>query len=151
MIVPLTSGASVEAGDTHSMSRPELVGPAELYYNDSRAAQYTSNTRVMNIQAAMTERAVELLNFAPGESKLVLDCECALLRLASMLAARPSRHVTSHCLSCVAVGCGSGLSGDVLSEAGHEWVGIDIRCVTVTSGAALRCDVSRRLLFAAPR
>ena len=26
------------------------------------------------------------------------------------------------------MGCGSGLSGEVLTDAGHEWVGLDIRC-----------------------
>jgi 18S rRNA (guanine1575-N7)-methyltransferase len=54
--------------------RPENEGPAELYYNDKRAAQYTSNTRVMSIQSAMSTRALELLNFPEGEPKLVLDC-----------------------------------------------------------------------------
>ena len=58
-----------------SSKRPENEGPAELYYNETRAAQYTTNTRVMSIQSAMTQRAVELLNFPEGEPKLILDCE----------------------------------------------------------------------------
>jgi 18S rRNA (guanine1575-N7)-methyltransferase len=87
----------------HAMSRPEVEGPAELYYNETRAAQYTTNSRVMTIQNEMAERALQLLNF-PEESgpQLIMD-----------------------------LGCGSGLSGDVLSEAGHAWVGLDIRCVSV--------------------
>jgi len=46
----------------------------------------------------MTYRALELLNLEPeGESKYLLD-----------------------------IGCGSGLSGEVLEEEGHHWVGVDI-------------------------
>jgi len=46
----------------------------------------------------MTERAIELLQFPDGPgSQYILD-----------------------------IGCGSGLSGEVLSEAGHQWVGFDI-------------------------
>jgi 18S rRNA (guanine1575-N7)-methyltransferase len=26
----------------------------------------------------------------------------------------------------VDIGCGSGLSGDILTEAGHHWIGVDI-------------------------
>ena len=86
----------------HKMSRPELVGPAELYYNDSRAAQYTTNSRVMTVQSDMAERALQLLNFKDEGPKLIMD-----------------------------LGCGSGLSGQVLTDAGHLWVGLDIRCVAV--------------------
>jgi 18S rRNA (guanine1575-N7)-methyltransferase len=45
----------------------------------------------------MTERAIELLNLKNNESHFILD-----------------------------VGCGSGLSGEVLSEENHVWVGCDI-------------------------
>lgn len=70
----------------------------QLYYNDREAEKYTSSSRVIHIQREMAERALELLNFPPGVSgKCVLD-----------------------------VGCGSGLSGEVLNEAGHIWVGTDI-------------------------
>jgi 18S rRNA (guanine1575-N7)-methyltransferase len=44
----------------------------------------------------MTQRAVELLRLPPGPA-LLLD-----------------------------VGCGSGLSGEELTEQGHHWVGLDI-------------------------
>jgi len=30
------------------------------------------------------------------------------------------------CIFVVVVGCGSGLSGETLSENGHQWVGLDI-------------------------
>lgn len=45
----------------------------------------------------MCERAVELLLLPEDEPKLILD-----------------------------IGCGSGLSGGVLEEEGHQWIGIDI-------------------------
>ena len=45
----------------------------------------------------MTHRALELLNLPEDESKFILD-----------------------------IGCGSGLSGEILDEQGHYWVGVDI-------------------------
>ena len=45
----------------------------------------------------MTHRALELLNLPDDESKFILD-----------------------------IGCGSGLSGEILDEQGHYWVGVDI-------------------------
>jgi len=78
------------------MSRPEFEAPPEIYYGDSEAQKYTSNTRNQEIQAQMTDRAIELLSLPPGPAML-LD-----------------------------IGCGSGLSGEILDEEGHVWVGVDI-------------------------
>ncbi|MEE6522757.1 hypothetical protein FKM82_021378 [Ascaphus truei] len=55
------------------------------------------SSRMMEIQSQMSERAVELLCLPEDQPCLLLD-----------------------------VGCGSGLSGDYISELGHHWVGIDI-------------------------
>ena len=77
--------------------RPEHRAPPELFYNEEEARKYTSNTRMIEIQVNLTERALELLDLPVDEPKLLLD-----------------------------IGCGSGLSGDVLSDTGYEWVGIDI-------------------------
>ncbi|KAF8265928.1 williams-Beuren syndrome critical region protein 22 [Lactarius quietus] len=79
------------------MSRPELQAPPEIYYGDTEAAKYTNNTRIQQIQADMTYRALELLNLPQGEPAFLLD-----------------------------IGCGSGLSGEILDEEGHVWVGVDI-------------------------
>ncbi|KAH7103898.1 williams-Beuren syndrome critical region protein 22 [Auriculariales sp. MPI-PUGE-AT-0066] len=80
------------------MSRPELQAPPEIYYGDAVAKKYTTNTRVQRIQAEMTTRALELLNLGPdAPPSMLLD-----------------------------IGCGSGLSGELLDEAGHIWVGMDI-------------------------
>lgn len=70
---------------------------ADLYYNDEEASKYHHNTRVADIQRKMSERAIELLALPPGEKLHLLD-----------------------------LGCGSGLSGELLSERGHSWVGVDL-------------------------
>ncbi|KIK98714.1 hypothetical protein PAXRUDRAFT_823563 [Paxillus rubicundulus Ve08.2h10] len=79
------------------MSRPELQAPPEIYYGDSEAKKYTTSTRNQQIQADMTYRALELLNLPPGEPAFLLD-----------------------------IGCGSGLSGEILDEEGYVWAGVDI-------------------------
>lgn len=79
------------------MSRPEEIAPAEIFYNDDESFKYTSNSRVQMIQAKMTLRALELLNLDNQEPHLILD-----------------------------LGCGSGLSGEILTEEGYNWIGMDI-------------------------
>ncbi|KAJ3814933.1 S-adenosyl-L-methionine-dependent methyltransferase [Lentinula aff. lateritia] len=79
------------------MSRPELQAPPEIYYGDTEAKKYTKNTRNQQIQADMTYRALELLNLPPNEPAFLLD-----------------------------IGCGSGLSGEILDEEGYLWAGVDI-------------------------
>ncbi|XP_048375478.1 probable 18S rRNA (guanine-N(7))-methyltransferase [Sphaerodactylus townsendi] len=80
-----------------SGKRPEHRGPPELFYNEAEARKYTHNSRMIEIQSQMSERAVELLGLPEDRPCFLLD-----------------------------VGCGSGLSGDYLSEEGHCWVGMDI-------------------------
>eukprot|EP00887_Chlorella_sp_A99_P001439 scaffold8.g1439.t1 len=78
--------------------RPEHAAPPEVFYDEVEARKYTENSRMVAIQAALTERALELLALPDDrEPKLLLD-----------------------------IGCGSGLSGEALTEAGHVWVGLDI-------------------------
>ncbi|KAG5638277.1 hypothetical protein H0H81_000923 [Sphagnurus paluster] len=79
------------------MSRPELVAPPEIYYGDIEAKKYTQNTRNQQIQADMTYRALEILNLPPEEPAFLLD-----------------------------IGCGSGLSGEILDEEGYIWTGVDV-------------------------
>lgn len=52
---------------------------------------------MIQIQTELAERAIEILAIPEGKSKLILD-----------------------------IGCGSGISGSVLGEAGHMWIGTDI-------------------------
>ncbi|XP_014786890.1 probable 18S rRNA (guanine-N(7))-methyltransferase isoform X1 [Octopus bimaculoides] len=77
--------------------RPERQAPPEIFYNETEAQKYTSNSRMIDIQSKLSERAIELLNLPEDQSCYILD-----------------------------VGCGSGLSGECLTEDGHIWVGIDI-------------------------
>lgn len=79
------------------MSRPEQIAPPEIFYNDIESRKYTASSRVQHIQAKMTLRALDLLNLEEGKSHFLLD-----------------------------VGCGSGLSGEILTEEGHVWIGMDI-------------------------
>ena len=79
------------------MSRPELTGHASLFYNEKEARKYNSSSRMVNVQREITLRAIELLLLPPDQTSFILD-----------------------------VGCGSGLSGQVLEEEGHIWVGCDI-------------------------
>ena len=67
--------------------RPEHSGPAELYYNSKEARKYTDNGRIIEVQLSMTERAVELLRLPTDSPQLLLD-----------------------------IGCGSGLSGEYITE-----------------------------------
>ena len=83
-------------------SRPELTGHASLFYNQKEAKKYNSSSRMIGVQREITERAIELLRLNDNNSntpipQLVLD-----------------------------IGCGSGLSGQVLEEKGHVWVGCDV-------------------------
>eukprot|EP00958_Prasinococcus_capsulatus_P019986 scaffold2547_cov299-Prasinococcus_capsulatus_cf.AAC.1 len=66
---------------------------------------------MVDIQEKLTHRALELLALPEGEPKLLLD-----------------------------IGCGSGLSGECLSDAGHLWVGSDIS--TAMLQVAVERDVS---------
>ena len=79
-----------------SGKRPEHQAPPEIFYNETEAKKYSSNTRMIEIQQQLSERAIELLNL-PDHPCFILD-----------------------------VGCGSGLSGECLTEQDHTWVGVDI-------------------------
>lgn len=78
------------------MSRPEHKAPPEFFYNDEESAKYATNSRMIQIQTKMANRALELL--------LLPDRPCLLMD----------------------IGCGSGISGDAIDEAGHTWIGYDI-------------------------
>ncbi|KAI0208796.1 putative 18S rRNA (guanine-N(7))-methyltransferase [Lamellibrachia satsuma] len=77
--------------------RPEHQAPPEVFYNETEARKYTANTRMISIQQQLSERAVELLALPEDTPCFILD-----------------------------VGCGSGLSGETLTDQGHVWTGVDI-------------------------
>merc|ERR1712137_768655 len=73
------------------------MGPPEIFYDEEEAAKYASSSRMRDIQATMSQRALELLCLPEDENCLLLD-----------------------------LGCGSGLSGEIITDAGHDWIGLDI-------------------------
>ena len=79
------------------MSRPEGSKPPDLYYDADESRKYDSSSRMNNIQTEITKRVLEMLDLPKTHPCLVLD-----------------------------IGCGSGLSGEVLTEEGHYWIGCDI-------------------------
>lgn len=103
------------------MSRPEDTLPPDLFYNDTESRKYTTSSRIREIQASMTRRALELLDLQ--ESSFILD-----------------------------VGCGSGLSGEILSSTDeidggpHFWTGMDISSSMLAE--ALERDVDGDMLLA---
>lgn len=80
------------------------------FYNEEEAKKYHKSSRMMAVQTQMSERAIELMMLPDGQPCLLLD-----------------------------IGCGTGLSGQCLSSAGHTWVGIDV------SGAMLDVARARRV------
>ena len=77
------------------------------------------STRIQQIQADMTYRALELLNMPPDQPAFLLD-----------------------------IGCGSGLSGEILDDEGHIWAGVDIApsmlgeySTSPGGGEVCNCDV----------
>ena len=56
--------------------RPEHLAPPEVFYNFEEARKYTKNTRMMEIQNEMSERAIELLALPEDEPCFVLDIGC---------------------------------------------------------------------------
>jgi 18S rRNA (guanine1575-N7)-methyltransferase len=77
--------------------RPEGSAPPEHFYNEIEARKYDSSSRMMTIQNEIANRAIEMLAVPEGSPALILD-----------------------------IGCGSGLSGEALEEAGYNWIGCDI-------------------------
>ncbi|KAL3655432.1 hypothetical protein CASFOL_001218 [Castilleja foliolosa] len=106
-------------------SRPELQAPPEIFYNDGEARKYTSSSRIIDIQAKLSERALELLALPDdGTPRLLLDIvdvvqvqpfELGTFWFPLWMAQQLQVH-----------GCGSGLSGETLTDNGHQWIGLDI-------------------------
>ncbi|XP_034945739.1 probable 18S rRNA (guanine-N(7))-methyltransferase [Chelonus insularis] len=105
--------------------RPEHLAPPEVFYNEEEAKKYTQNSRMIDIQVQMCERAIELLLLPEDEPCFLLD-----------------------------IGCGSGLSGSVLEDQGHVWVGLDISSAMLNvalerevEGDLILCDMGQGMPF----
>lgn len=77
--------------------RPENSGPPEEFYNAAEASKYAVSSRMASVQTSLAQRCLDLLALPPDSPALLLD-----------------------------IGCGTGISGGILSDAGHEWIGADI-------------------------
>ena len=67
------------------MSRPEKSQAPESYYDYNESRKYNSSSRMINIQAEISARAIEMLALPADRPSYILD-----------------------------IGCGSGLSGQAL-------------------------------------
>lgn len=82
----------------NSGRRPEHVAPPAVYYSTAEASKYATSSRNATIQAALTQRCLELLALPPSPTpQLLLD-----------------------------VGSGTGMSSAVLSAEGHHVIAYDI-------------------------
>ncbi len=75
---------------------PEFTNPPDIYYNENESTKYHKSSRIIKIQSEITERALELLEI-DEDYPFILD-----------------------------VGCGSGLSGQIMTAKGISWVGMDL-------------------------
>ena len=105
------------------MSRPERLSTPTDFYNTEEAEKYSRNSRITKIQRELSERCIELIQLDDEDlsPQFVLD-----------------------------LGCGSGLSGEVLTEMGHIWTGLDISdpmlqvaLMKDTDGELLRNDLGQ--------
>ncbi|KNH07498.1 putative methyltransferase WBSCR22-like protein [Perkinsela sp. CCAP 1560/4] len=101
--------------------RPEHTAPPQLHYNKTAAVKYLRNNRMNLIQKEMTERALELLRITPNE--------------VGLKSGRKSQKAGSSTpLLILDVGCGIGLSGEVIEGYGHYWHGVDVSRDMLTVG-----------------
>ena len=96
-----------------------------MFYNEVEARKYTINTRMIEIQTQLANRALEILSIPKRRSRLLLD-----------------------------IGCGSGISGNVLGEHGHMWLGTDISKAMLNvanerevEGDVMHCDMGHGFGF----
>lgn len=102
---------------------PEMVAPADIFYDKENTLKYETNTRIQEIQKEITRKCFDLLELSkPG---LILD-----------------------------IGCGTGISGSVLSENNCEWIGLDIsyEMLKICQGKEesldqIKCDAGEGLHF----
>ena len=100
------------------MTRPENQMPANSYYDSHEAVKYTNCSRIITVQREMAIRCMELLGIPFNREVIESEDEDEEYVEDSKFIEDP--------LNILDLGCGSGLSGEVISEWGHNWWGIDI-------------------------
>lgn len=76
------------------------------------------SSRMIEVQVGMAQRAIELLALPEDTPSYILDVGYAPTNLMMSSQVILNYFVFGR--------CGSGLSGEALSEEGHYWVGVDI-------------------------
>jgi len=129
-------------------SRPERVAPPEIFYDDTEARKYTSSSRIIDIQVLLNFNFLSLFQFnsflmishiIPNRPhsqnehwsyslylKTVFPNYSLTLVLYFYFNFNSFSFFNYHIHLVICVGCGSGLSGETLSEEGHHWIGLDI-------------------------
>merc|ERR1719263_1490625 len=97
----------------------------ENFFATNRANKYSNNSRIYYIQREMTKRCVQLLKLPLNQHFIILD-----------------------------LGCGTGFSGEILTNLGHTWIGCDLSrdmiqlCQTRNiSGDLFHSDLGQGLYF----
>lgn len=117
--------------------RPELTAPPEVYYDAAEARKYTTNSRMIDIQVRSRRWGGRPMH---GGGAAVVSASFFVCWFGARPSAPPSPQatLTERALELLALpddgrprllldlGCGSGLSGDTIAEAGHTWVGLDV-------------------------
>lgn len=104
--------------------RPEHTSPPEIFYNDEEAQKYTTSSRIIQIQVSIDDFygdpacGAAICMHGTGSSR-IRELQAALTERALELLALPNDGVPKLLLD---LGCGSGLSGDAISEHGHYWL-----------------------------
>ena len=52
------------------------MAPAEVFYDGTEAKKYTSSSRIIDVQAQMAHRCIELMALPPGHRCFILDIGC---------------------------------------------------------------------------
>lgn len=146
------------------MSRPEHLAPPEDFYDEKEARKYTQGSRITKIQSEMTQRCLELIGIPfnrevseaeeedeidpenPEESESGESAEeeepeeeDAEVEMEEEDDAEYLKPIVDAPMTILDLGCGSGLSGQMVSEWGHLFWGIDI------SPAMLNVAVERQV------
>jgi hypothetical protein len=136
-------------------SRPERVAPPEIFYDDTEARKYTSSSRIIDIQVLFSFlllfpfsfffkfNSILILfhinnNHRPHYQNVHLNYSLYLKMMFPNYSLILVHYISIHSfhsfyihfvmseLYIFCLGCGSGLSGETLSEEGHQWIGLDI-------------------------